>query len=311
MKTILKLISLVLVAGLLALGYSFYPVALPVGEPTPVTMPAASPPAGMRIAVLHTGKMFSKAGFAYRGGNLLEPREFGMAGILVQHPKGSLLFDAGFGSRMEEHFTTIPRLMQMMSKYEQEKTAVEQLRAAGIEPASLLGVVLTHAHWDHVSGLQDMPGVPVWVTQSELAFINSDDKATALARSFGNLKYKTYGFSDGPYLGFDRSLDVHGDGSVVLVPVPGHTPGSIIAFVNLPEGKRYALVGDLVWQREGVEIPAERPWLSADMVDNDMDGVRQWIVHMHHLSRQIPDMVIVPAHDRRVQESLPRLQVTP
>jgi N-acyl homoserine lactone hydrolase len=308
-KTIVKLVLLALVAGVLALGYSFYPVALPVGEAPDISLPSANPPAGMRIAVLHTGKMLSKAGFAYRGGNLLEPREFGMAGILVQHPKGNLLFDAGFGSRLEEHFTTIPLLMQLMSRYERETPAVEQLRAAGIEPASLMGVVLTHAHWDHVSGLQDMPGVPVWVTQSELAFINSDDAATALARSFGDINYKTYAFSDGPYLGFPASLDVHGDGSLVLVPVPGHTPGSIIAFVTLPEGRRYALVGDLVWQREGVEIPAERPWLSADMVDNDMQGVRQWIVHMHHLSRLMPDMVVVPAHDRRVQETLPRLQV--
>jgi N-acyl homoserine lactone hydrolase len=202
-------------------------------------------------------------------------------------------------------------LMQLMSRYERETPAVEQLRAAGIEPASLMGVVLTHAHWDHVSGLQDMPGVPVWVTQPELAFINSDHEATTLARSFGDINYQTYAFSGGPYLGFPASLDVHGDGSLVLVPVPGHTPGSIIAFVTLPEGRRYALVGDLVWQREGVEIPAERPWLSADMVDHDMVGVRQWIVHMHHLSRLMPDMVVVPAHDRRVQETLPRLQVMP
>ena len=54
----------------------------------------------MRIAVLHTGKMMSSAGFAYRGGSMTEQRVFGMAGILVQHPKGMLLFDAGFGSRV-------------------------------------------------------------------------------------------------------------------------------------------------------------------------------------------------------------------
>lgn len=311
MKKILVLITGVLLAGLLALGYSHMPMPLPVGEAPQFDLPAAAPPPGMRLAVLHTGKMFSKAGFAYRGGNLLEPRVFGMAGVLVQHPKGNLLFDAGFGSRLDEHFKTIPPLMQLMSKYEKETTAAAQLHAAGIAPESLMGVVLTHAHWDHVSGLQDMPGVPVWVTRAEQDFINTDNPATTLARSFDALNYRLYEFSHGPYLGFDRSLDVFGDGSVVLVPVPGHTPGSIIAFVTLPEGQRYALVGDLVWQREGVQIPADRPWVSADMVDNDTDGVRRWIVHMHHLMQRMPELVIVPAHDRRVLETLPSLQAAP
>ena len=46
------------------------------------------------------------------------------------------------------------------------------------------------------------------------------------------------------------------------VPAPGHTPGSIIVFVTLPKNVRYALVGDLVWQREGLTGLEERPLLS-------------------------------------------------
>jgi glyoxylase-like metal-dependent hydrolase (beta-lactamase superfamily II) len=253
--------------------------------------------------------MHSKAGFAYRGGSLGEPRVFGMAGVLVEHPQGRLLFDAGFGSRVDEHFRTIPPLMQKLSTYEKEATVAEQLAAAGIAPASLKGVVLTHAHWDHVSGLEDLKGAPVWVTQAERDFIRSDDPGARLAHSFGELDYKTYAFDGGPYLGFEHSHDVFGDGAVVLVPVPGHTPGSIIAFVTLPGGKRYAFVGDLVWQREGIEIPAERPWVSSRLVDKDRAQVRRWIVHMHHLGKAMPGLVIVPAHDRRVLETLPVLRV--
>ena len=311
MKKIFLVVGLVLLGGLGALAWSFTPATLPEIPPLQFDMPKPQPPAGMRIAVLHAGKMLSKAGFAYRGGNLMEPRDFGMAGILVEHPQGKLLFDAGFGSRVDEHFKKIPLLMQLTSKYVKEKTVAEQLKAAGIAPESLTGVVLTHAHWDHVSGLQDLPGVSVWLTQAELDFIRSGDSATTLARSFGDLNYKVYDFKDGPYLGFASSRDVFGDGSVVLVPAPGHTPGSVIAFVWLPDGKYYALVGDLIWQREAMEIPAERPWLSSDLVDNDAAKVRHWIAHMHQLSKQLPDLVIVPAHDRRVLESLPALKAGP
>lgn len=308
MKKVLIILAAMLVVALGALAWSFAPVTLETGVAPQFEMPEASPPAGMRIAVLHAGKMFSQAGFAYRGGNLAAPRVFGMAAILVRHPQGNLLFDAGFGSRVDAHVETIPFLMRSLSKYEKESTVAEQLAAADIPQASLKGVVISHAHWDHVSGLEDLKNVPVWVNAAERQFIENGEEATVLARSIEGLNYHLYEFTGGPYLGFEKSLDVFGDGSVVLVPAPGHTPGSVIGFVTLPGGRRYALVGDLVWQREGIEIPAERPWLSSDMVDHDCGQVRRWIVHMHHLSRILPDMVIVPAHDRRVLETLPGLE---
>jgi len=152
-----------------------------------------------------------------------------------------------------------------------------------------------------------MRDAPVWINQAELDFIHSGDPASALAASFGDLKYHVYAFPDGEYLGFESSYDVFKDGSVVLVPAPGHTPGSIIAFVNFAAGKRYALVGDLVWQTEGVEIPAQRPWLSRRLVDWNENQVKRWIVHMHRLQAAVPGLTIVPAHDRRVWEALPRL----
>jgi glyoxylase-like metal-dependent hydrolase (beta-lactamase superfamily II) len=201
----------------------------------------------------------------------------------------------------------MPRLMQAMSHYEKETPVADQLHAAGLSPGQLKGIVLTHAHWDHISGVEDLPGVPVWLPQAELDFIRSGDRMTALARSFGELNYHVYDFPDGPYLGFATSYDVFKDGSVVIVPAGGHTPGSVIVFVALPGGKRYAFVGDLVWQKEAVAIPAERPWLSRMLVDKDDATVRLRVAQLHRIAELIPDLVIVPAHDRRVLETLPPL----
>lgn len=305
MKKIFAAVLVLLAAGAAALAWSFRPEVLPAAAPAAVAIPPAAPPAAMKLAVLHTGRMFSKAGFAYRGGALDEERIFGMAAILVQHPQGTLLIDAGFGRNVDTHALSVPWLMRKTSRHEKETPAVEQLRAAGIEPAQLHGIVLTHAHWDHVSGLEDFPGVPVWVPQAERDFIASGHLAAGLAASLGALNYRVYDFPDGAYLGFDASLDVFKDGSVVLVPAPGHTPGSVIAFVTPPGERRYAFVGDLVWQREGIEIPAERPWLSRRLVDGDPAAVRRWITHLHGLAALVPGLVVVPAHDRRVLESLP------
>ena len=304
MKRLLVSLLVLVVAALGALAWTFRAATLPVGE-VALDIPRINPPAQMKLSVLHTGKMFSKAAFAYRGGAFGDERVFGMAAVLVEHPQGALLIDAGFGRNVDQHVKTTPALMRATSRYEKETPAVEQLARAGFDLKQLKGVVVTHAHWDHVSGLEDFPGVPVWLTQPELDFINSGDRAVALASSLGPKNYRVYGFADGKYLGYDTSYDVFRDGSVVLVPVPGHTPGSIIAFVNTPDNKRYAFVGDLVWQREGIELPAERPWLSRRLVDHDAAGVRAEIARLHRVKERNPDLIVVPAHDRRVLDTLP------
>jgi N-acyl homoserine lactone hydrolase len=305
MKKILLFLLLVLVAGIGALAMTFSEQRLPVPADFRVEVPLAYAPATMKVSALRAGKMYSRAALAYRGGRFGDERVFGMGSILVQHPKGTLLFDAGFGGNVDAHFRTTPWLMQATSRYEKEPTVADQLKAAGISPQRLTAVVLTHAHWDHVSGLEDLRGVPVWINQRELDFVNSGHPATALARELGTRDYRVYRFSDGPYLGFASSYDVFGDGSVVLVPAPGHTPGSIVAFIALASGQRYALIGDLAWQTEGIALPAEKPWLARRLVDDDPAAVRDLLVRLHQLQAAMPNLLIVPAHDRRVWDTLP------
>jgi glyoxylase-like metal-dependent hydrolase (beta-lactamase superfamily II) len=128
---------------------------------------------------------------------------------------------------------------------------------------------------------------------------------TELIRSFLPVNYKQYEFKSGPYLGFPESHDFWGDGSVVIVAAPGHTPGSIVAFINLPSGKRFALLGDLVWQAEAVSIPAERPWLSRRLVRENDDQVRENIARVAAIHKRFPEIHMIPAHDDRPAASIP------
>lgn len=307
-KAWLGVLAVVVGAATLVLSLSFRAATLPVDASQPAPqLPMPMRTEGVSLHAVKAGLMSSSAAMAYRGGGFGDRRDFGMGAILVHHPLGSLLFDTGFGRDVDQHVKTTPLLMRLTSSYTKEPTVAEQLTQAGVKNDDLVGIVLTHAHWDHVSGLPDLPGVPVLVNQLELDFIRSGDAATRLARRFSDVPYRVYRYSGGPYAGFERSLDLFGDGSVVLVPAGGHTPGSIIAFVTTSDGGRYALVGDLVWQREGVDLPAERPWVSRMLVDDDATRVRELLVQLHRLQQANPGLVIVPAHDRRVWDALPAL----
>lgn len=292
----------------LAAAVSLAACAAPASKaapPIPPAPPPAHPPAGMTISALPSGSTQSNAAMAFEGGALGDKRTFVAGAILVDHPKGKLLFDTGYGRDLAEHFKTAPAIMRATIKPQLTTPVAEQLAAGGVAPSSLKAVVLTHAHWDHVSGLEHFPGVPVWVPKAELDFVNSGDRAAELARKLGTRDYKTYDFPDGPYLGFARSWDVFDDGGVVLVPTPGHTPGSIAAFVNTPDGKHYVLVGDTAWQAEGVERPAKKPMLTRSLVDHD--GPATWTVlqQLHAARQAVPGLVVVPAHDARVWKTLP------
>ena len=282
--------------------------ASPLPKPAPYTgsIPSGTPPQEMAVFSVVTGVNHRVAGFGYRGGSLFERREFSMAATLVRHPQGNLLIDTGFGRNIDRQFRGLPLVFRSITFYSLWQPAADQLGAAGYDPKSLRAILLTHSHWDHVSGLPDFPGVPVWVTPPEHEFIEKNGDMN-FCKLFTGIRYEEYGFAGGPYLGFPASHDVYGDGSIVVVPAPGHTPGSVIVFVTLPGGTRYAFVGDLVYQLEGITLREERPWLVRREADTDAGRNRENLLRMVALKERLPELIIVPAHDMRAFSHIPAL----
>ncbi|MEU8662822.1 MBL fold metallo-hydrolase, partial [Actinoplanes philippinensis] len=194
-------------------------------------LPEATPPAAMALYRLPTGTYTTRAAFAVTGGSLRDKRDFAATAVLISHPKGDLLIDAGFGEHVAEHITMLPWMER--APYQRLRTASQQLDAAAYDRSRLLGVLVTHVHWDHVSGLDSLR-VPVWINQAELRYGAENSHGAVFRAVSKGHEIREYSF-DGPgYLGFPASFDVHGDGSVVVALAAGHTPGSVVVFVTPP-----------------------------------------------------------------------------
>ena len=93
---------------------------------------------------------------------------------------------------------------------------------------------------------------------------------------------------------------------MVIVPAPGHTPGSVVVFVTLPGGVRYAFVGDLVWQREGILEREERPWATSKTLGEDPVALKDSMLRIIAIATRYPQITIVPSHDPRGYASIPQ-----
>jgi len=262
-------------------------------------LPGAAPPPDLAIYQLPTGTYETRAVVAVRGGSFRDKRQFAATAILVRHPKGDLLIDAGFGSDVAAHIASLPRFVR--APYKTTRTVREQLDATGYDRGRLLGVLPTHAHWDHVSGL-DALDAPIWMNAGERHYAAEDPDGKVFRMVSAGHEIHQYEFTGPPYLGFPKSFDVYGDGSVVVALAAGHTTGSVIVFVTLPNGRRYAFIGDLTWQLDGIRRRVERPWLLRKLADVDPAQVRQGLLRMIALAGL---MQVVPAHDRDAYAGIP------
>jgi N-acyl homoserine lactone hydrolase len=181
--------------------------------------------------------------------------------FLVSHPAGLCLFDAGLEAR-----AALPGYLPCWHPYlrlarfelDPADEAVSLLREGGIDPARVRWLVLSHLHVDHAGGLASFPEAEVLVSRDEW------QRARGLA---GRLRGYVPGCLppelaptlvdfEGPAVGpFAGSHDLAGDGSLLLVPTGGHTPGHLALLVRTGEGG-FLLAGDLARTAAALERAA-------------------------------------------------------
>lgn len=93
----------------------------------------------------------------------------GMVCLLIESEQGLILVDTGLGTRDYSDptwFTQFFRIITVMP-FDVNEAAVNRIRALGYNPADVKHIVLTHMHFDHISGLPDFPQAKVHVHKRE------------------------------------------------------------------------------------------------------------------------------------------------
>lgn len=270
--------------------------------------PAPAPLPEVGFSIVKTGSLQVREGLVYSGGSFSKKVDTIFSAVLIKHGGEFLLFDTGLGSNIAQQYQQdMPLLMRPLFKYEEPVTPVKtQLESAGIGPLSR--IILSHSHWDHASGVTDFPGTTVLVTQEELEVIRRPAGTTggAWPSQVGSpsIPWQPIAFEPRPYEGFERSLDLYKNGKVVLVPMYGHTPGSVGLFLTVDSGKRYFFVGDVVWSAAALANGSPKFWLASLKVDDDAARTQGTIEQIRAAMQRDPTLVVVPAHDGTVQNAL-------
>ncbi len=163
--------------------------------------------------------------------------------VVVRSGDRTILVDAGLGVE----FPDFPRAGQ----------TVHRLEAAGIDPAAVTDVVLTHLHMDHVGGLLTQglkerlrPDLQVHLAAREAEFWEAPDFShTAMPAPVpGTLRRVASQFLD-EYRGHLRPFETEHEVApgVLISRTGGHTPGHSIVRVE-SRGQRLTFAGDAVFQ---------------------------------------------------------------
>jgi glyoxylase-like metal-dependent hydrolase (beta-lactamase superfamily II) len=277
------------------------------GAPGPAGVPAdVSPEVG--FSIIKTSQVAVVEALLVPGGSIFKKINSNFSAFLIKHKQDYLLFDTGMGRQVDSQYRQdMPLWARPFFKYDHPvTTAREQLDRAGFAPVKR--VILSHSHWDHAGGVPDFPESLISVSAQELAVIGQPKSGPggtwASQVGAASIRWEVMEFKSGPFKGYARSLDVYRNGKVVLVPMPGHTPGSVGLFVTVDSGVVYFFIGDVAWTRQAVNAGAPKFWAAGLLVDGDARGTQASVEQVRNLVHAEPGLVVVPAHDSNVQDAL-------
>jgi glyoxylase-like metal-dependent hydrolase (beta-lactamase superfamily II) len=227
---------------------------------------------------------FSDRPGLYEGG----PRQITDSCYLVRHGDQLLLWDTGLDAALKGKSQDMGGLVMRL-----DKTLDEQLAQLGVKPADIDIVGISHMHADHTGQVDEFRTAELLIGKGDLEQTEGkDDPFGSWRRSGAKVRAVT------------ADTDVFGDGSVLALHLPGHTPDHLALLVRLASGP-VLLSGDMYHSREAREKRGVPPFnTSREQTLQSMDKFEKLAkssgakVVIQHEPRDIP---LLPAFPKAAQ----------
>lgn len=227
----------------------------------------------MKIHVLHCGYIRIARGLMDNGGRfstdipkaMMTPDRdritLPVSAYLIEHPAGNYLVDTGWSGK-----PVLPKHLEALyhPSVPEGMTVADHLEKRGIRPEDIKAVLVTHFDADHVDGLRSVANARRIIVPEDEAYwsVRTKYRMRQVRELWETSAYERV-FYRGHQLGpVNRAIDIAGDGSVMMVSLPGHTDGQ--AGVIFRSGDRFVLLAaDAAYSSSNWE-EMKAPGLGAD-----------------------------------------------
>ena len=209
--------------------------------------------------------------------------QFVFSCYLIKNGNQYLLWDTG-------HSMTAPNVAPKIS-------VVDQLAKLGVKPEQINYVGISHYHADHTGQVASFPQSTLLIGQGDWNAITAPKPAAGV--NFGPFAH--WISSGGKVEPLPNDKDVFGDGSVIILNTPGHTPGHHSLLVKLSD-RNYLITGDLVHFHENYSTNGV-PWFNSSRAETlaSIDRFKQLATNLRatviiqHDARDIGKLPAFPA----------------